>query len=112
DSHFDHVLSWNVIYHGDKDVLLRTITEIRRILKPGRHVMGTMPSNRHLPHEHAKHPSREIGRNTSVYDAPGTDKVHPHYFCTAAYLLALFTGLDCLSLKNRNTTNPGHGIGT
>ena len=35
DNEFDHIVSWNVIYHGDEDILLKTIAEIRRVLKPG-----------------------------------------------------------------------------
>lgn len=107
DASFDHVLSWNVIYHGDEDVLRRTIAEIRRVLKPGGSFLGTMLSKRRLPHERAAYPGREIGRNAWVFDAPGTDKVHPHYFCSAAELLALFSGFECLSLFDRQHENPG-----
>ena len=107
DARFDHVLSWNVIYHGDEDVLLRTIAEIRRVLKPGGSFLGTMLSKRRLPHERAAYPGREIGRNAWVFDAPGTDKVHPHYFCSAAELLALFSGFECLSLVDREHEKPG-----
>ena len=35
DACFDHVLSWNVIYHGDETIVLNTISEVRRVLKPG-----------------------------------------------------------------------------
>lgn len=107
DASFDHVLSWNVIYHGDEDILLRTIAEIRRVLKPGGTYLGTMLSRRRLPHEQAKYPGREISRNAWVFEAPGTDKVHPHYFCTAAELLALFQGFECLSLEDREHEKPG-----
>lgn len=104
---FDHVLSWNVIYHGDEDVVLRTIGEIRRVLVPGGTYLGTMLSHRRLPHECARFEGREIGRNAWVFDAPGTDKIHPHYFCTAAELLALFQGFECLSLHDREHEKPG-----
>jgi len=107
DISFDHVLSWNVIYHGDEDVLRRTISEIHRVLKPGGTFLGTMLSNRRLPHEQAKYAGREISRNTWVFDAPGTDKIHPHYFCTAPELLALFPGFECLRLEDREHERPG-----
>ena len=107
DQSFDHIVSWNVIYHGDEDVLLRTIAEIRRVLKPGGTYLGTMLSKRRLPHEHAKYPGREISRNAWVFDAPGTDKVHPHYFCSAAELLALFSGFECQKLEDREHEKPG-----
>ena len=107
DASFDHVLSWNVIYHGDEDVLLRTIAGIRRVLKPHGTYLGTMLSKRRLPYEQAKYPGREISRNAWVFDAPGTDKIHPHYFCSAAELLALFSGFECLSLTDREHETPG-----
>lgn len=107
DRSFDHVLSWNVIYHGDEDVLLRTIGEIRRVLRTGGTYLGTMLSRRRLPHERAKYQGREIGRNAWVFDAPGTDKIHPHYFCSAAELLALFQGFECLWLEDREHEKPG-----
>jgi SAM-dependent methyltransferase len=104
---FDHVLSWNVIYHGNEDILLRTIGEIRRVLKPGGSFIGTMMSKRRLPHEQAAHPGREVSRNAWVFDAPGTDKIHPHYFCSAAELLALFSGFECMRLEDREHEKPG-----
>lgn len=107
DASFDHVLSWNVIYHGDEDILLRTIAEIRRVLKPGGTYLGTMLSKRRLPHEQAKYPGREVGRNAWVFDAPGTDKIHPHYFCSAAELVALFSGFEVLMLTDREHEEPG-----
>lgn len=107
DASFDHLLSWNVIYHGDEDILLRSIAEIRRVLKPGGTYLGTMLSKRRLPFEQAKYPGREIGRNSWVFDAPGTDKIHPHYFCSAAELLALFSGFECRRLEDREHEKPG-----
>ncbi len=107
DGSFDHLLSWNVIYHGDEDILLRTIAEIRRVLKPGGTYLGTMLSKRRLPFEQAKYAGRAIGRNAWVFDAPGTDKVHPHYFCNATELLALFSGFEVLNLKDQEHEKPG-----
>ncbi|MEO0989358.1 MAG: class I SAM-dependent methyltransferase [Pseudomonadota bacterium] len=107
DQTFDHVLSWNVIYHGDEDVLLRTIAEIRRVLKPGGTYLGTMLSKRRLPHEQSESKGTEISRNTWVFDRPGTDKIHPHYFCSAAELLALFQGFEVLSLRDQEHEKPG-----
>ncbi|CUH62408.1 putative S-adenosylmethionine-dependent methyltransferase/MSMEI_2290 [Thalassovita autumnalis] len=107
DRSFDHLLSWNVIYHGDETILLNTINEIRRVLKPGGTFLGTMLSKRRLPFEQAKYPGREISRNAWVFDAPGTDKIHPHYFCNAAELLALFTGFETLWLEDREHDKPG-----
>ncbi len=106
DATFDHVLSWNVIYHGDEAVVTKTIAEIARVLKPGGTFMGTMLSARRLPVEHARATGREISRNTWVFDGPG-DKVHPHYFCSARDLVAIFAGFEVLALRDQIHDSPG-----
>jgi len=108
DASFDHVLSWNVIYHGDETVLATTIAEIARVLKPGGTFLGTMLSARRIPVELAKFPGREISRNTWVFEVSGDDdKVHPHYFCDARDLVALFHGFELCRLEDREHEKPG-----
>ncbi len=106
DAAFDHVLAWNVIYHGDETVVRRSLAEIARVTRPGGTFMATMLSARRLPVEQARAPGREISRNTWVFDGPG-DKVHPHYFCTAPDLLSLLWGFEILSLFDRPHEKPG-----
>jgi len=103
---FDHVLSWNVIYHGDETVVRRTLAEIARVTRPGGTFMATMLSARRLPVEQARAPGREISRNTWVFDGPG-DKVHPHYFCSAADLIALMPDFEIFTLFDRPHDKPG-----
>jgi len=103
---FDHVLSWNVIYHGDETVVRRTLAEIARVTRPGGTFMATMLSARRLPVEQARAPGREISRNTWVFDGPG-DKVHPHYFCNAADLVALMPEFEVFTLFDRPHDKPG-----
>lgn len=106
DASFDHVLSWNVIYHGDEEIVARTFAEVRRVLVPGGSFMATMLSARRVPVELAKAPGREISRNTWVFEGPG-DKVHPHHFCTAADLVALLGGFELRTLADREHDSPG-----
>ena len=106
DGSVDHVLSWNVIYHGDEEVVRRSIAEIARVLKPGGSFLGTMLSKRRVPVEQAKAPGREISANTWVFEGPG-DKVHPHYFCDARELLALFTAFEPWRVEDREHETPG-----
>ncbi len=106
DASFDHVLSWNVIYHGDETIVAQSIAEIRRVVKPGGTFMGTMLSARRLPVEQAKARGTELSRNTWVFDGPG-DKAHPHYFCNAGDLVALFSGFEVLSLRDQIHDTPG-----
>lgn len=106
DGAFDHVLSWNVIYHGDEKVLRTAIAEIARVLKPGGTFLGTMLSARRIPIELSKAPGREISRNTWVFEGPG-DKVHPHYFCTGRDMLELFSAFEVFHLEDREHETPG-----
>jgi len=106
DGQFDHVLSWNVIYHGDETVVRRTLAEIARVTRPGGTFMATMLSARRLPVEQARAAGREISRNTWVFDGPG-DKVHPHYFCNAADLIALMPQFEVITLFDRPHDKPG-----
>ena len=106
DAVFDHVLSWNVIYHGDEDVLRATIAEIARVLKPGGTFLGTLLSARRVPSECDKAPGREISRNTWVFEGSG-DKIHPHYFCNGRDLLELFSAFEVCRLEDREHETPG-----
>ncbi|MCB6179765.1 class I SAM-dependent methyltransferase [Rhodobacter sp. Har01] len=103
---FDHVLAWNVIYHGDESVVRRTLAEVHRVLRPGGTFMATMLSNRRLAVERAKAPGHEISRHTWVFEGPG-DKVHPHHFCNAADLVALLHGFEPFTLYDRPHDKPG-----
>ena len=105
---FDHILSWNVIYHGDETVLLNTIGHMRRVLKPGGTALLTMLSKRRLAIDREKlNGALEISRNTWVFDDETTDKRHPHYYCCAAEVLALFQGFEVLRMEDREHERPG-----
>lgn len=106
DASFDHVLAWNVIYHGDETVVRRTMAEVARVTRPGGTFMATMLSARRLPVEQAKAKGREISRTTWVFEGPG-DKIHPHYFCNAPDLLALLWGFEVFTLFDRPHEKPG-----
>lgn len=106
DGSFDHVLSWNVIYHGDEAVVQKTLAEVARVLRPGGSFMATMLSARRLPVEQAKARGHEISPGTWVFEGEG-DKIHPHYFCTAARLTGLMAGFELWSLTDREHDTPG-----
>ncbi|MEO1285630.1 MAG: class I SAM-dependent methyltransferase [Pseudomonadota bacterium] len=108
DNAFDHVLSWNVIYHGNETVLLNTISEVRRVLKPGGTFMLTMLSKRRLwiDRKNLNGPC-EISRNTWIFDEDGSDKRHPHYYCGAVEMLALFQGFEVMWMEDREHEKPG-----
>lgn len=95
DGSFDYIVSWNVIYHGDEAIVRGCLGEIRRVLRPGGTYQGTMLTKR----------NRNFGRGEEVapdtWVNPGTrDKAHPHYYCDAAGLVALFEGFEMLTLED------------
>ena len=102
DGTFDFVLAWNVIYHGDRSIVLRAIAEIRRVLMPGGLYQGTMLSKRNENYGQG----REVAPETFVLDGV-TDKAHPHFYCNAAELMALFQGFELWSLDDREHRRPG-----
>lgn len=97
---FDFVLSWNVIYHGSLGDTGRRLAEIWRVLKPGALYQGTMLSKR----------NGNYGRGRTI--APDTfvgtegERAHPHFYCDAAGLVALFAGFEILSLAQREQRKP------
>lgn len=106
DGHFDYVLSFNVIYHGDGDIVRAAIAEIRRVLKPGGHFQGTMLSKRNVNYGVGE----EVAPNTFVRENPPaeageegvkSDKDHPHFYCNANELTELFEGFELYRLEDR-----------
>jgi SAM-dependent methyltransferase len=102
DAFFDYVLSFNVIYHGDPAIVATAVGEIRRVLRPGAIYQGTMLSKRNAGYGIGT----EVAPNTFVSDA-GDDKCHPHFYCSAGELIALFDGFELLSLDDKVHANAG-----
>ncbi len=101
DESFDYVLAFNVIYHGDRPVVLRAIAEIHRVLGPGGLYQGTMLSKRNSNYGKGD----QVAFGTFVNEHG--DKAHPHFYCNASELVALFRGFELLSLTDRPQESPG-----
>jgi len=107
DGTFDYVLSFNVLYHGDGEVVRTGFGEIARVLKPGGTFQATMLSKRN----DGFGLGTEITPNTFVREAgegDDSDKVHPHFYCNAAELVALLAGFELVSLRDVAQKRPGH----
>lgn len=102
DGHFDYVLSFNVIYHGQESIVRTAIAEIRRVLRPGGFYQGTMLSKRNANFG----VGTEIAANTFVRDGED-DKDHPHFYCNARELVELFAGFELTALEDQQQSKPG-----
>jgi SAM-dependent methyltransferase len=92
---FDYILAWNVIYHGDLNVVQRSLNEIFRVLRPGGIFQGTMLSKRNVLYQKGC----SIAKDTFVL-ADEEEKKHPHYYCNAEELVGLLAGLDILLIRH------------
>lgn len=102
DRAFDFVLSWNVIYHGTLGDAGARIAEIWRVLKPGGLYQGTM-----LPTRNANFGlGRQIAPDTFVIDG-AEERGHPHFYCNASTLVALFSGFEIMNLSQSEQRKPG-----
>ncbi len=102
DASCDYVLAWNVIYHGDGNVVAQCVAEIARVLKPGGIYQGTMLSKRNGNFGKG----REVAPDTFVIDAI-SDKAHPHFYCEAQALVGIFKSFELWSLADREHRQPG-----
>jgi tellurite methyltransferase len=90
------VLSWNVIYHGNRGDVGHRLGEIWRVLKPGAPFQGTMLTTRNSNYG----VGRTVAPDTFVINGQ-EEKGHPHFYCDAAGLIALIIGFDLLSLTQQ-----------
>lgn len=99
---FDFVLSWNVIYHGTLGDVGCRLAEIWRVLKPGALYQGTMLPTRNINYGRG----RLVSPGTFVVDE-AEERGHPHFYCNASTLVALFAGFELFSLKQQQQRKPG-----
>jgi SAM-dependent methyltransferase len=105
DDSVDHVLAWNVLYHGDREIVRTAFAECRRVLRAGGSFQLTMLSKGHR----AFGVGREVRPDTFVDERSVGDKDHPHFYVDAAALTGLLTdaGFDVVSLADVDQQPPG-----
>ena len=102
DGSYDFLVSWNVIYHGDKPLLRHPISEIYRVLRPG----GTIPSKRNAYFGIGP----EVSKNFWVDPNAEANKAQRHFFCDARQAVDLLT-FDIRSLVEvEQGGEPGNGL--
>ncbi len=98
DASVDHVLAWNVLYHGDGEIVTRALRECRRVLRPGGTFQLTMLSKRHR----AYRVGSQVRADTYVDETSKGDKVHPHFYVDSVGLTRRLrdAGFDALSIED------------
>jgi ubiquinone/menaquinone biosynthesis C-methylase UbiE len=105
DAVVDHVLAWNVLDHGDRDIVSTALAECRRVLRHSGTVQLTMLSKRNK----AYGVGREICPDTFVDDNSTGDKNHPHFYTDAIRLCDLLAaaGFELMSMVDVDQRPPG-----
>jgi SAM-dependent methyltransferase len=105
DGFVDHVLAWNVLYHGDGSLAGAALAECHRVLRPAGTLQLTMLSKRNRAYKIG----REILSHTFVDDSSTGDKDHPHFYMDASGLCGLLAGagFELLSMVDVEQHPPG-----
>jgi ubiquinone/menaquinone biosynthesis C-methylase UbiE len=93
DNFFDLIITWNVIYHGLREEVWRSMREIKRCLKNRGYLACSLISTNHLRHGEGD----EIEKNTFIIRGDKEKSVPHHYFDKQEInkLLEGFTLLIC-----------------
>lgn len=91
DSYFDGVISTQVIHHGEKQVVINTINEITRVVKPGGIIFITVPIYKGYSKEKVGWKMKKIDERTFV-PLDGQEKGLVHYFFNEEEFKKSFSG--------------------
>jgi tellurite methyltransferase len=87
DCSVDHVLAWNVLYHGDGEIVAGAFNECRRVLKNDGTFQLTMLSKRNRSFGVGV----EVRPDTFVDETSKGDKEHPHFYVDAEGLTRMLS---------------------
>ena len=102
DGFFDFVLSWNVVYHGTIDDLIRAMAEIYRVTAQGGMAYITLNSTKNKYYGQGT----EIETNTFL-NPMKTDGDLPHHYSDKNEVLALFEKWEIIQLKEQEEVFAG-----
>jgi tellurite methyltransferase len=120
DRTFDGALSTSTIHHHLRANIVKTLDEVRRVLKPGGLFFADFLSTGTLQYQASRRQVEageitEVEPNTFVDERPGveeySDDFLPHHFCDEADLRDLLRSFDIIKLwADMGESNPHGGI--
>jgi tellurite methyltransferase len=120
DQTFDAVLSISTIHHHRRQVIIRTLAEVRRVLKPGGRLLIDLPCTntddyRLMRSRVAAGQIAEVEPNTFVDQRPDLhnmdDAFLPHHYCDEADLRDLLSSFEIIRLWT-SLRESKYGMGT
>jgi tellurite methyltransferase len=102
DESLDYLLAWNVIHHGNRNSVQKSLSEIHRVLRPGGIFQGTMLSKKNRLFGQG----REVAADTFVLEGE-LDESRPHFYCNQMELSALFDPMELLRVNDLEHERPG-----
>lgn len=95
---FDCVFSFHVISHCDTGGIVKVISEMHRVLKPGGELYCTLCSKETWSFRDAGYP--KIDANTVVKTDEGPEKGIPHFFVDLDDVLHLFVDFEMIHIRH------------
>lgn len=95
---FDCLLAYNVISHTDTSGVKKTVSEIKRVLKPGGEFYLSLCSKNTWGYKESNFPF--IDENTKLRTDEGPENGIPHFFADEKLVDELFSGCKIQSLRH------------
>lgn len=102
DNTFDCIIGYNVIYHTDTKGFLRTLGEIRRVMKRGGELFITLISKNTWSFQQADK-YKKIDDNTILRDEHETEKDVPHFYVDIEDIKKYFADFDFIDVPIEQT---------
>jgi SAM-dependent methyltransferase len=101
DDSLDLIIAWNVIYHGTRSIVDKTVNEIRRCLKPEKYFLSTLISTKHVQFGQGK----ELEENTFRISSD-PEKSHPHHYFDFNELKQVLSNFTLIKCEDREQYGP------
>ncbi|MBZ9623813.1 MULTISPECIES: class I SAM-dependent methyltransferase [unclassified Clostridium] len=99
---FDCIMAYNVIYHTDTDGFIKSLDEIKRVLKSGGELFITLLSKDTWSYQRADNYKR-IDNNTILRDEHDTERDVPHFYVDIEDIKKYFIDFEFVSLPIEQT---------